>query len=442
MAPRQAKKPAAAKQVDLSKVEVGMKLQAFADDGISYAAEVISKSESKKRAKAPVKVHYLGYSTEYDEWVGGDRLRSKALQPADAAGKPAKAAVSKKKGEKKPERTPTEFDPYLQNRVNAQTLTQYIIESSKGDKQMAMLMNAIQHACKVVSNSIEKAGPAGLYGLAGNANATGDDVKKLDIIADDIWVECLKRSGVCGLLVSEEQETAIVIEDEALRGPFCVAFDPLDGSSNIDCNVSVGSIFSVYRRRSSADKPCTVDDILRPGTDVIVAGYCMYGAATELVITFGTGVQRFALDPALGEFLFVADVKMPKDGGKKIFSCNEGNSLQWDAPILTFVEACKDQGYSARYVGSMVSDVHRTLLYGGIFLYPADKKSVKGKLRVLYEGFPMALITEQAGGSSSTGMYKGKLGRILEVMPEHIHDRCPIIMGGERDVSQVLKLYA
>jgi len=437
MAPRQSKKVSSSKPVDLSKVEVGLKLEA-SSDGIFYSAEVVAVSESKRRTKTPVKVHFLGYATEYDEWVGGDRLRSKALRLADSSEKRPKGQAK----QKKPERTPTEFDPYLQNRVNAQTLTQYIIESSKGDKQMAMLMNAIQHACKVVSNSIEKAGPAGLYGLAGNANATGDDVKKLDIIADDIWVECLKRSGVCGLLVSEEQETAIVIEDEALRGPFCVAFDPLDGSSNIDCNVSVGSIFSVYRRRSGAEKPCTVDDILRPGTDVIVAGYCMYGAATELVITFGSGVQRFALDPALGEFLFVSDMKMPADGGKKIFSCNEGNSLHWDAPILQFVEACKDDGYSARYVGSMVSDVHRTLLYGGIFIYPADKKSTKGKLRVLYEGFPMALITEQAGGCSSTGMYKGKLGRILEVMPEHIHDRCPIIMGGERDVSKILKLYA
>merc|ERR1719382_2027591 len=185
-------------------------------------------------------------------------------------------------------------------------MTQYIIENTKGDKQLAMLMNSIAHACKVVANSIERAGPAGLYGLAGSANSTGDDVKKVDLIADDIWVECLSRCGVCGLLVSEEQEEPVVIKEEAKRGPFCVAFDPLDGSSNIDCNVSVGSIFSVYRRTSDASKPCTQADILRPGTEIIAAGYCMYGAACELIITFGsTGVQRFALDPALGEFLFV-----------------------------------------------------------------------------------------------------------------------------------------
>mmetsp|Transcript_122750 Transcript_122750/g.343601 ORF Transcript_122750/g.343601 Transcript_122750/m.343601 type:complete len:443 (+) Transcript_122750:95-1423(+) len=442
MAPRKASD--AAKPLDLTLLTEGMKLRA-SSDGIFYTAEVVAVSASKKRAKAPVKVHFLGYSAEYDEWVGADRLRSKVLRQDGVSSKVdgrqdgRKAAKSK---EKKLERTPTEFDPYLQNRVNAQTLTQYIIESTKGDKQLAMLMNAIQHASKVVSNSIEKAGPAGLYGLAGNANATGDDVKKLDIIADDIWVECLSRSGVCGLLVSEEQEEAVVVEDEALRGPFCVAFDPLDGSSNIDCNVSVGSIFSVYRRQSPADKACTQADILRPGTEIIVAGYCMYGAATELVITYGKGVFRFALDTSIGEFLYVEHMKIPQDGGKKIYSCNEGNLHSWDQPIKDFVKDCKSSGYAARYVGSMVSDVHRTLLYGGVFVYPADKKSKKGKLRVLYEGYPMAMITEQAGGMASTGMFLGKIGRILEVVPEHIHDRCPIIMGGERDVSKVLKLYA
>jgi len=272
-------------------------------------------------------------------------------------------------------------------------------------------------------------------------NSTGDDVKKLDIIANTVWVDCLKASGVCCLLVSEEEENPIIIEDANKRGPFCVAFDPLDGSSNIDCNVSVGSIFSVYRRKSPADGPADVSDILRPGSEMIAAGYSMFGAATELVVTYGQGVNRFALDPAIGEFMFVEAMQMPKDGGKKIYSCNEGNLHSWDQPIKDFVLSCKQNGYAARYVGSMVSDVHRTLLYGGVFVYPADKKNKKGKLRVLYEGFPMAMITEQAGGMASTGMYLGKVGRIQEVVPEHIHDRCPIIMGGARDVQQVLALY-
>lgn len=329
----------------------------------------------------------------------------------------------------------------LSNRTNSMTMTQYIVESDAGDHLLSLLMNSVQHACKVCANAIKKAGPCDLYGLANTQNATGDEVKKLDIIANTIWVDCLKNSGVCSLLVSEEEEEPIVIEDASKRGPFCVAFDPLDGSSNIDCNVSVGSIFSVYRRKSPEDTIATVDDILRPGTECIAAGYSMFGAATELVITYGDGVLRFALDPAIGEFIFVETMKMPKDGGKKIYSCNEGNVRSWDQPIKDFVHTCKTSGYAARYVGSMVSDVHRTLLYGGVFVYPADKKSKKGKLRVLYEGFPMAMITEQAGGIASTGMFLGKIGRILEVIPEHIHDRCPIIMGCERDVSQVLELY-
>jgi len=331
-------------------------------------------------------------------------------------------------------------DLKMKNRTESRSMTQFIIESTSGDQELALLMNAIQHASKVTANAIRTAGPAGLYGLAGQENATGDDVKKLDIIANEVWVDCLKGSGVCCVLVSEEEEEPIMIPTDK-AGPFCVAFDPLDGSSNIDCNVSVGSIFSVYRRQTARGTQAKAEDILRPGTECIAAGYCMFGAATELVITYGKGVHRFALDPAIGEFLFVEEMKIPAGGGKKIYSCNEGNSSAWDQPIKDYVASCKEKGYSARYVGSMVSDVHRTLLYGGIFVYPADKKSTKGKLRVLYEGFPMAMITEQAGGMANTGMFKGKIGRILEVIPENIHDRCPIIMGAERDVKEILSLY-
>jgi len=168
-----------------------------------------------------------------------------------------------------------------------------------------------------------------------------------------------------------------------------------------------------------------------------------YGAACELVLTVGNeGVERFQLDPSIGEFMYIERMHFPNNGGKKIYSCNEGNSKNWDPAILEFVQYCKENGYSARYVGSMVSDVHRSLLYGGIFLYPADKKSTKGKLRVLYEGFPMAKITENAGGLASTGMFEGKVGRILEVNPQKIHDRCPIIMGCNRDVQMILDLIA
>merc|ERR1719198_1571765 len=232
--------------------------------------------------------------------------------------------------------------------VGSVTLTQHLVKETGGNPEMALLMNAIQHACKVCAHAIKKAGTCDLYGLADQINSTGDDVKKLDLIANTIWVDCLKGSGVCALLVSEEEENPIIIEDANKRGPFCVAFDPLDGSSNIDCNVSVGSIFSVYRRKSADDGPATVADILRPGSECIAAGYSMFGAATELVVTYGQGVNRFALDPAIGEFLFVEDMQIPKGGGKMIYSCNEGNLHSWDQPIKDFVLKCKQGGYSAR----------------------------------------------------------------------------------------------
>ena len=184
-------------------------------------------------------------------------------------------------------------------------------------------------------------------------------------------------------------------------------------------------------------------DILRTGTDIVVAGYCMYGAATELVLCFkGQSVQRFALDPSLGEFVHThSNVTFPTGGGKKIYSCNEGNFPYWDQPIKDAVTEFKAKKYALRYVGSMVSDVHRTILYGGVFVYPADSKSPKGKLRVLYEGFPMALLVECAGGKASTGMFNGSVQRMLDLEPTHVHERCPVILGSPRDVDFILSKY-
>ena len=297
-------------------------------------------------------------------------------------------------------------------------------------------------ACKATSRACAKAGIANLFGMAGDQNSSGDDQKKLDVLSNDIFVSALKHSGACAVLVSEEDEEAIIVPEEK-AGRFCVAFDPLDGSSNIDCNVSTGTIFAVYERVSK-DGLATEADIMRTGNDIVAAGYCMYGAATELVVVFkGNGVQRFTLDPSLGEFIHTdSDVTFPKDGGKKIYSCNEGNSLNWDDKIKDSVQWFKENKYAARYVGSMVSDVHRTILYGGIFVYPADKKSPKGKLRVLYEGFPMALIVESAGGVASTGMFNGSVQRMLDLVPTDIHERCPVILGSERDVKQCLSNYS
>jgi len=319
------------------------------------------------------------------------------------------------------------------------TLGRWLMRETK-DMELTILMGQLALACKATSRACAKAGIAGLFGLHGETNSSGDEQKKLDVLSNDIFVNALKNSGACAVLVSEEDEECIIVPEEQ-QGRFCVAFDPLDGSSNIDCNVSTGTIFAVYEKTSPG--PGVVNDILRTGNDIVAAGYCMYGAATELVMCFkGSGVERFALDPSLGEFIHThSKVTFPEGGGKKIYSCNEGNELNWDQPIRDSIKYFKENKYAARYVGSMVSDVHRTILYGGIFVYPADAKSTKGKLRVLYEGFPMALLVESAGGVASTGMFNGKVQRMLDLVPTDIHERCPVILGSPRDVKLVLDRY-
>ncbi|EWM22444.1 hypothetical protein NSK_008654 [Nannochloropsis salina CCMP1776] len=326
--------------------------------------------------------------------------------------------------------------------TDTKTLQRFIISATK-DIQLTLLMTSIQMGCKSIARAVRKAGIAGLYGLHGSENVSGDQVKKLDVLSDEIFVNCLKESHCCAVLVSEERDDPIIVE-AAKAGKYCVAFDPLDGSSNIDCNVSTGTIFAIYERISASDQSPSVTDILRAGTAIVAAGYCMYGSATDLVLTFGHGVHRFTLDPTLGEFIHTqGPVKLPAKP-KHIYSCNEGNYSLWDDAMRAAVDAFKHQDppYAARYVGSMVSDVHRTLLYGGIFLYPADRKSKIGKLRVLYEGFPMAKIVEDAGGIATTGLFQGKIQRVLDLHPSNVHDRCPIILGTPSDVQRVLDVYA
>jgi len=336
--------------------------------------------------------------------------------------------------------TPIEVDDVAT--TSFETLTSFVMRTQQ-DRELVLFMQAMQTSVKFIVRAVRKAGIANLYGLANTQNSSGDDVKKLDLLSDDIMIDQLVKSGACALLVSEEQEDAIVVPPE-IRGSLCCAFDPLDGSSNIDCNVSTGTIFSVFKKTTPDDvEPCAAD-ILKPGTEMVAAGYCMYGSAIDMVLSFGSGVHRFTLDDSLGESVYIGPMTFPTKP-KTIYSCNEGNYQLWDKEIQDAVEVFKNptegKPYSARYVGSMVSDVHRTILYGGIFLYPADKKSPKGKLRLLYEGLPMAMIIEQAGGVASTGMFNGAVQRILDVVPEDIHDRCPIIMGSERDTSKVLNLY-
>jgi len=321
------------------------------------------------------------------------------------------------------------------------TLSRFVMANTR-DPELVILLNSIAISCKLISSAVSRAGVAKLYGLAGEVNSTGDDQKKLDVLSNDMMINALVHSGVCSVLVSEENEEPIIVPVEK-RGKFCVAFDPLDGSSNIDCNVSVGTIFSVFEKQPGSEG--TVQDLLRSGEECICAGYCCYSSATELVFSFkGKDVFGFCLDPTIGEFVLTRPhMKIPSDGGKRIYSCNEGNGIHWDEPIKNAVEEFKSstKPYAARYVGSMVADIHRTILYGGIYLYPADAKSTKGKLRMLYEGIPMSMIIEQAGGIASTGMFKGKIQRILDLVPDEIHCKCPIIMGGARDVQVVFDQY-
>lgn len=327
------------------------------------------------------------------------------------------------------------------HRTDLMTITRFVLNEqtkyseSKGD--FSILLSHIVLGCKFVCSSVNKAGLAKLIGLAGETNVQGEEQKKLDVLSNEVFVKALISSGRTSILVSEEDEEATFVS-QPLRGKYCVVFDPLDGSSNIDCGVAIGTIFGIYIVKGSDP---TIEDVLQPGKNMLAAGYCMYGSSCMLVLSTGNGVNGFTLDPSLGEFILThPDIKIPKKG--KIYSVNEGNAKNWDVSTSKYVENCKfpkdgSSPKSLRYVGSMVADVHRTLLYGGVFLYPADKKSPTGKLRVLYEVFPMSFLMEQAGGQAFTGKQ-----RALDIVPKKIHERSPIFLGSYDDIEEIKALYA
>jgi len=260
------------------------------------------------------------------------------------------------------------------------------------------------------------------------------------VFANDVFINCLKFSDQVDIMGSEENDEPIILKHEG--GGYSIVFDPLDGSSNIDANISVGTIFGIYgKTETGTDAKTSVKDVLRPGKELLAAGYALYGSATMIVLTTGNGANGFVLDPVIGEFILThQNIQIPKKGS--IYSINEGNAATWDEATRTFVENCKKKktksgkAKSARYVGSMVADVHRTLLYGGIFCYPRDSNNPNGKLRLLYECNPMAMIIEQAGGKASTGTE-----RILDIQPAKLHERRPIFCGSREDVEEVERLY-
>ncbi|KAF2354234.1 Fructose-1-6-bisphosphatase class 1 [Trinorchestia longiramus] len=320
--------------------------------------------------------------------------------------------------------------------TNCMSLTRWVLAeqrkypSASGD--LTQLLVSIQTAVKAISSAVRKAGIAKLYGMAGDVNVQGEEVKKLDVLANDLFINMLKASFSTCLLVSEENETAIEVDLPPVPGPdgvevekqgkYVVCFDPLDGSSNIDCLVSIGSIFGIYRRVSTGT-PSAGADALQPGRQMVAAGYALYGSATMMVISIGNGVNGFMLDPSIGEFVLTDPNMKIKEKGK-IYSLNEGYANLWDAAVTEYVLGKKKKKAGGRYIGSMVADVHRTIKYGGIFMYPATSDAPNGKLRLLYECNPMAYIVEKAGGVASTGATP-----ILDVVPTAIHQRVPIFLG-------------
>ncbi|KAH8801617.1 putative fructose-1,6-bisphosphatase [Xylogone sp. PMI_703] len=320
------------------------------------------------------------------------------------------------------------------------TLTRFLTEEQSKHKEatgdFTLLCHALQFSFKSIAYYIRRATLVNLTGLAGSSNTTGDDQKKLDVIGNDVFVAAMRSSGKCAVLVSEEEEHAIIFSENK-NARYAVACDPIDGSSNLDAGVSVGTIFGIHKL--AEDSTGTKEDLLKPGTELIAAGFTMYGASAQLVITMrGGSVNGFTLDNALGEFILThPDMRIPKK--RAIYSVNEGNSLYWEDPVKNYFNSLKypteanGKPYSARYIGSMVADAYRTLLYGGIFAYPADKKSPKGKLRILYECAPMALVFENAGGQA----LNSQMRRMLEVVPESIHDRSGIFMGSYDEIEKV-----
>jgi len=296
------------------------------------------------------------------------------------------------------------------------------------------LMYNIAFAAKVVVREVSKAGLADILGMTGHTNVQGEEVQKLDQFAQNVFFQALDHARYLCVMASEEEEDIIPIPDQFDVGPYVFLFDPLDGSSNIDANVSIGTIFSIHKRVTESGRG-TVRDCLQPGYKQVAAGYIIYGSSTMLVYTAGHKVFGFTLDPSIGEFLLSHDdIKIPPKG--RIYSVNEGNYNKWDDNIKRFIDTLKEpelaagRPYSLRYIGSLVADFHRNLLYGGVFLYPGDRDHPNGKLRLLYEASPLAFIVEKAGGSASDGF-----NRILDIEPTDLHQRVPLIIGSKEDVS-------
>jgi fructose-1,6-bisphosphatase I len=328
------------------------------------------------------------------------------------------------------------------------SIQRHIVEQERQYPQatgsLTGLLMDLTYAAKVISREVNKAGLVDILGLTGDKNIHGEEVKKLDEYANDKLIQAMDHGGHLCVMASEENDEIIPIPDKYPKGKYVLLFDPLDGSSNIDANVSIGTIFSIHRRKTK-DKDGKQEDCLQKGRDQVAAGYIIYGSSTVLVYTTGQSVNGFTLDPSVGEFLLSHEnIKIPTKG--KIYSANEGNAKFWDEGTKKYISYIKEKDsatgrpYSLRYIGSLVADFHRNLLYGGIFLYPADyndPKKPKGKLRLLYEASPLAFIVEQAGGMATTGKEN-----IMDIEPTELHQKVPLIIGSKEDVLTYQKFVA
>jgi fructose-1,6-bisphosphatase I len=326
------------------------------------------------------------------------------------------------------------------------TLGEFIIENQSSFQyssgELSKLINAIRLAAKVVNHEVNKAGLIDILGGVGDTNIQGEDQQKLDVLANDRFIQTLKnREIVCGI-ASEEEDDFISINsnDERHQNKYVVLIDPLDGSSNIDVNVSVGTIFSIYRRVTPIGSPVTLEDFLQPGVNQVAAGYIIYGTSTMLVYTTGDGVNGFTLNPAIGTFyLSHPRMEFPETG--KIYSVNEGNYIHFPQGVKDYIKYCQkeeeDRPYTSRYIGSLVSDFHRNMIKGGIYIYPKSSVASDGKLRLLYECNPMAFLAEQANGRATDGFR-----RILEIQPTELHQRVPFFCGSRKMVEKAEEFMA
>jgi len=332
----------------------------------------------------------------------------------------------------------------MNSRRKLMTLDEFTIQETRKFPQatgeLSALLRDIGLACKMINKQVLKAGLVDILGKHGATNVQGEEQMKLDVYANETLISVLQNSNDCAGIASEENDDHVCFDDEfSANSKYVVLFDPLDGSSNIDVNAPIGTIFSIYRRVTPLGTPCTAEDFLQPGNKLMAAGYVIYGSSTMMVYATKLSVNGFTLEPSIGEFcLSHPDLKCPEKG--KIYSVNQGNTSKYNDGMKAFLDYCmesnKDEGrpYSHRYIGSMVADMHRTLIKGGIFMYPADKSNARGKLRLQYECNPMAFLIEAAGGIASDGSQ-----RILDIQPTQLHERCPIYIGSKNMVTKALE---